>query len=221
MNKTRTILLTSFIGLIILFFAGRALNFFEYYSIETHSNFPTLKEGEIAFISNLVSADRFDLICYKNTTMEYGKETWIHRICGMEGDKVQIKNGDLYVNGHYADKDLQLAHRYVADISQLKRIQNITDNKDISVQGDTIIVHLADKVVGDSGIKAARFIFPADRPDQTIYERYNRTWNVDNFGPIRVPRGMYFVLGDNRNASLDSRYLGFVYKDNVVGTVVW
>ena len=38
-----------------------------------------------------------------------------------------------------------------------------------------------------------------------------------NFGPITVPRGSYFVLGDNRDNSRDSRYFGFIERDSIVG----
>lgn len=37
------------------------------------------------------------------------------------------------------------------------------------------------------------------------------------FGPVRVPEGMYLMLGDNRDNSADSRYIGFVPRGNIVG----
>lgn len=42
----------------------------------------------------------------------------------------------------------------------------------------------------------------------------------DNLAPLVVPRESYFVMGDNRDNSYDSRYWGFVPRRNIIGTPV-
>jgi signal peptidase I len=50
-----------------------------------------------------------------------------------------------------------------------------------------------------------------------LREPYARSF-TDDFGPLTVPRNAYFVLGDNRVSSEDSRVWGMLPKHNVIGT---
>lgn len=54
-------------------------------------------------------------------------------------------------------------------------------------------------------------------PDENLTEDFTMESLT---GSIKVPKDSYFVLGDNRRRSLDSRYFKFVHADQVVGQVV-
>jgi len=103
----------------------------------------------------------------------------------------------------------------------------------IGVPGDHI--HLHDGVVSINGVAQAQpyavpttlenhsdfldefpGIPPVTQPGST------ESWAIDfpshmQDGDLVVPQGMYFMMGDNRHNSLDSRYWGFVPRANIVG----
>jgi signal peptidase I len=66
--------------------------------------------------------------------------------------------------------------------------------------------------VGDDFDWQREFLVPVARAERTYHPSRN------NWGPIVVPARHYFVLGDNRDNSLDSRYWGFVPDSLVRGT---
>ena len=84
----------------------------------------------------------------------------------------------------------------------------------IGIPGDT--VEIVNKVVYLNG---EPFKIPAEQhQDPLVYPAELQP--RDNLGPVTVPAGSYFVMGDNRDHSLDSRFWGFVKREKILGKAV-
>ena len=83
----------------------------------------------------------------------------------------------------------------------------------IGVAGDT--VRIVNKKLYINGVEVSdpHAVYKED----TILPGGGDAQKRDNFGPVTVPKGNLFVLGDNRDRSLDSRFWGFVPLEDVKG----
>jgi signal peptidase I len=116
---------------------------------------------------------------------------YIKRLIGLPGDKVQVKDGIVYINGK------ALERKFVDDFSDsennmVKVIPRFTE----TLPEGKIITILKEK-----GVDAA-----------------------NNTPEYVVPEGKYFMMGDNRDNSRDSRFeVGFVPAENLVGRaeIIW
>jgi signal peptidase I len=122
-----------------------------------------------------------------------------------------VKRGDIIV------------FRYPVDISQtfVKRCMGVPGdhirlvNKQVYLNGKAIEEPY--KVHKTDYIDSYRDNFPGE-PNSNLYPGAidMLQHNVVN-GEVVVPNGYYFAMGDNRDQSLDSRYWGFVPRENIIG----
>jgi signal peptidase I len=87
----------------------------------------------------------------------------------------------------------------------------------IGLPGDTL--ELRDKKVSINGTPLDEpYVHFIEPPGATSELREVTSFDVrERFGPVTVPPDQYFVMGDNRDNSQDSRYWGFLRRDYVKG----
>ena len=122
-----------------------------------------------------------------------------------------VKRGDIIV------------FRYPVDIKQtfVKRVMGVPgdrirlENKEVILNGHKLVEPY--KIHKFEAIESYRDNFPT-QPNFPQYERGQAMLenNVKN-GEVIVPPGHYFAMGDNRDSSLDSRFWGFVPRENIIG----
>lgn len=132
--------------------------------VQGESMLPTFEDKNRIIVSKVSMIDRFDTIVFNAPN---AKDKYIKRVIGVPGDRIEMIDDILHVNGK------------VYDEPYVKRID-----------GDPI----TDRITENFTLKEIT-------------------------GQVEVPKGAFFVLGDHRLNSNDSRYFGFIYKDAVVGEV--
>jgi signal peptidase I len=192
---------------------------YEPFQIPSGSMMPTLLDGDFILVNKFnyglkdpVFREKFvenglpehgDVVVFKypiDTRVDY-----IKRVIGLPGDRVIYRNKSLYIKRACKDSDKQCP--------DFVQIEQRLDGK---YQGP-------DAELGMSEFESKMFngshqVLNNDpvRPRVSRYFRQAGT-AVDEF---LVPAKHYFVMGDNRDNSLDGRFWGFVPEENLVGEAV-
>jgi signal peptidase I len=224
MNKKVKIILITIVTLFISYSIVAQTGILKAYKNSTVANEPNLKINSRILVSNLVTPKIGDFICYNYEDKISAKQIRIHRLYGKENDVVEIINGILYVNKINIDKGIDHIHSYKttkAEYSKIKEIEKISDDLFAYMDDtDDVIALLPDSIAEKYKITSKRIISEKGKKDTTIQEIYKNNWNKDNFGPLKIPNGKVFLIGDNRDNSEDCRYVGLINETDIVGTIV-
>lgn len=239
MKKKLIITAAVFCSLItVLWIVGRFTGMLLFFSIPTPVNMPNINPGDRVISSNLNEPQPYDFIIFTSdysdsingSNME-GHEKgskYLYRLCGIRGNIIEMKNGILFVNNKNFDSGLNLNRTYKItntefySIEQDDIIAGETAGRMHMISTDEALVTFDNALLKKYASKIKPLLYVMEHSENGPFKWNNKDeqWTVDNFGPLKIPTGSYFVLGDNRHNALDSRYIGFVKKEDIKGVVL-
>ena len=204
----------SFFPVIALVFVLRSF-LFEPFKIPSSSMVPTLLVGDLILVNKFDYGVRLPIINKKIIEVgnpqrgdvmvfKYPKDPsqdYIKRVIGVPGDRIVYENKHLTVNGQpiaYEPLEDYLDDEHPVYRKQLLEKLPNAPHRILNIEGY--------RTYNDSSVED----FP---------HRESCTYSYEKFSCI-VPEGNYFMMGDNRDNSFDSRYWGFVPDRNIVGKAV-
>lgn len=195
---------------------------FEPFKIPSGSMVPTLLVGDLILVNKFHYGVRLPVINKKiipNNDVKRGdvmvfrypedpSTDFIKRVAGIPGDEISYVNQKLYINGQLAATQ-PLGTFY--DDSGSPRVYRPRFLEKLGDKEHEILVN-----------PEAQAFFRADRADGPFPFQENCRYTLEGV-TCKVPAGHYFMLGDNRDNSRDSRFWGFVPDENIVGKafLVW
>jgi len=190
--------------------------FFEAYVIPSGSMLPSLLIHDHIFVNKFTyglrvpfskqwltkfsEPKRGEVVVFKYPKNE--STFFVKRLVGLPGDRIRYENGSLYINDVAMEK-MSPEGNSEADWLRDRDFQRDGDSTDRKENYAHFIENLM-------GVKHSVLTLKSD-------------YYPTSYGPTTVPEGHYFMMGDNRNRSSDSRIWGFMPEENILGraSVVW